>query len=206
MTDTVYYRRKESRTLRGGHVVDVDAKLYSLGEQAPYFSITGTEYRSARRTDRGIERCGAIHERIAELFPHLQPIIDVHLSTADGKPMHAVANALYWLGFTNYSPKDDYGRIPIVVDAEGREWSPEFTVSHLRCTYAEACDLHDELARLRLAHWEPRIGFPKYNLGVALERLLDEIDMPARWQADADAALALMDKARDIVSASYTED
>lgn len=200
MTDTVYYERNQSRTLHGGHVVDVHAKLYSLGEQTPYFSITADEWASSKRTERGWISGGCNHELIARVFPHMQPIVDVHLSTADGAPMHAVGNAFHWLGFSTWdqaghrpmSPKDEYGRIPVVTDAEGREWSPELTVNHLRCTYAEACDLHDELARLRLAHWEARTGFPKRDLRADLERLLAEIDMPARWQADADRALALM--------------
>lgn len=73
------------RELRGrkpnGHRVRVTAKLYSLGEQEPYFSIT---------TDHGCD-----HESVLAAFPQLDWLVALHLSNEHGVPMHAEANALY---------------------------------------------------------------------------------------------------------------
>lgn len=57
------------------------AKLYSLGEQEPYFSITTSH--------------GADHEKILKHMPELQLLVDVHLCSVDGQPMHGLSNARY---------------------------------------------------------------------------------------------------------------
>lgn len=200
---TLYYERSESRTLHGGHVVDVDAKLYSLGDQEPYFSITGARYRSAKRTDAGCEWAGAAHEEIARLFPHLQPIIDVHLSTANGRPMHAIANACYWAGVSGYAPTGDHHETE-VDDIDGRVWAPAVLARHLRVPVDEARHIRREIAVFRLSTWNPVKG-TKRNYDPAMAEIIAEHDLPARWQADADRALALMTEVRPLVNAPSTE-
>lgn len=38
-----------------------------------------------------------MHEECAKAWPIIKPIIDLHLATIDGAPMHASANGFYWL-------------------------------------------------------------------------------------------------------------
>ena len=82
-------------------MLTVTAKLYTLGNnQYPYFSITGEVSRNDKRFRDPIITCGCIHEIILEHFPHLAPLVTVHLSGPDGVPMYAEENARYWAGLT----------------------------------------------------------------------------------------------------------
>jgi hypothetical protein len=49
----------------------------------------------------GWESCGCLHDDIAKHFPKLSHYIKWHL-VDDDSPMHYVANALYWAGFSGY--------------------------------------------------------------------------------------------------------
>lgn len=57
-----------------------------------YFRVTG-EIGSTSNPPT----CGCIHEEILTAFPNLRPLVNLHLSTLDGIPMHAEANGWYWL-------------------------------------------------------------------------------------------------------------
>jgi hypothetical protein len=81
-------------------------EFHQIGDQAPYFSITGEIYSAARvRGEKKVSfdgqnwwmhSCGCQHEMIAKTFPELAPFIKWHLSAADGPmQMHYVANAVY---------------------------------------------------------------------------------------------------------------
>ena len=73
-----------------------------------YFSITGTigakvvrgqmynDYIQHNKQKYEIHSGGCIHEDILKHIPHLQPIVNLHLSNLEGVPMHAVANGTYW--------------------------------------------------------------------------------------------------------------
>jgi hypothetical protein len=62
------------------------------------FSLTGSVYEVGKgRSDRSVIVSGACGRRLAKLVPKLQIFADLHLSDADGVPMHAVANGFYWL-------------------------------------------------------------------------------------------------------------
>lgn len=57
-----------------------------ISTERGYFSVTGeTKYS-----------CGCIHNEILETFPNLKPLVDLHLSNLDGKPMHCLENGFYW--------------------------------------------------------------------------------------------------------------
>ena len=68
------------------------AKLYSLGRQEPYFSVTGEI-----RVRSMLVCCGCIHKEIAERLPSWLPAIALHLSDSAGEPMHSEANGWYWM-------------------------------------------------------------------------------------------------------------
>jgi len=87
------------------HRIKVRAQLKSLG-QAPYFSITGKIDWQAKN-NRWMEGSGGcIHDEILQHFPHLQLLVEMHLSYEDGVPMHAYANAAYFAGCTKYQKRD----------------------------------------------------------------------------------------------------
>lgn len=102
--------KKTARRARGEgvekEIVEVEFGLHQLGEQTPYFSVTGAVYdRHVRRGERSVmdeERllywmasCGQIREDIAAVFPEVVPFMRWHLTSTD-QPMHYVANAIYW--------------------------------------------------------------------------------------------------------------
>jgi hypothetical protein len=71
--------------------------LHKIGNQLPYFSLTG------RVVEKGIEvLSGAIHKEILEAFPQLEDAAALHLSDINGKPTHSFENGKYWAGFTKY--------------------------------------------------------------------------------------------------------
>lgn len=82
----------------------VTAGLHHIeGNKRPYFSVTAV----LRKRGSGREICGGcMHDEIAAHFPALVPVIAMHLSDDDGKPMHTEANGRYHLGFGEYSKQD----------------------------------------------------------------------------------------------------
>lgn len=71
--------------------------LHKIGDQKPYFSLTG------RVVENGHESVsGAIHKEILAAFPELEDAAALHLSDMDGKPMHSFENGKYWAGFTKW--------------------------------------------------------------------------------------------------------
>jgi len=77
--------------------IEANAILHKIGEQKPYFSLTGRIVINGR-TDIS----GAIHEEILKVFPELEDFASLHLSDIDGKPLHSLENGKYWAGFTKY--------------------------------------------------------------------------------------------------------
>jgi len=76
---------------------EATAILHKIGNQKPYFSLTG------RVVENGVESVsGAIHKEILEAFPQLEDVAALHLSDIDGKPMHSFENGKYWAGFTKW--------------------------------------------------------------------------------------------------------
>ena len=71
--------------------------LHKIGNQKPYFSLTGRVVENGRESI-----CGAIHKEILEAFPELEDAAALHLSDIDGKPMHSFENGKYWAGFTKW--------------------------------------------------------------------------------------------------------
>lgn len=65
------------------------------------FAITGEINRKGKNNHWLEDSCGCIHEEIAKHFPELIPFFKWHLVSSD-EPMHYIANALYWAGYTKY--------------------------------------------------------------------------------------------------------
>ena len=60
--------------------ITVRAELIPLeGNSKPYFSITGDIERLAKNGRKVWESGGCIHEEVLRHFPHLKPLVDIHL-------------------------------------------------------------------------------------------------------------------------------
>ena len=68
-----------------------DAKITG---KPPYFSLVGRLFKDGR-----LEQAGTLHHLLVAQWPDLEPLAQIHLSSFDGVPMHAVENAKYWAGF-----------------------------------------------------------------------------------------------------------
>lgn len=77
--------------------IEATAILHKIGNQKPYFSLTGRVVENGRESVSG-----AIHDEILKAFPQLADIAALHLSDIDGKPLNSFENGKYWAGFTKY--------------------------------------------------------------------------------------------------------
>jgi hypothetical protein len=77
--------------------IEAEFILHKIGQQKPYFSLTGRVVENGRESVGG-----AIHKEILEAFPQLEDAAALHLSDMDGKPMHSFENGKYWAGFTKW--------------------------------------------------------------------------------------------------------
>jgi len=77
--------------------IEATAILHKIGNQKPYFSLTGRIVENGRESV-----CGAIHDEILKAFPLLDDLAALHLSDMDGKPLHSFENGKYWAGFTKW--------------------------------------------------------------------------------------------------------
>jgi hypothetical protein len=84
-------------------LLKVEYGLHKIGEQAPYFSVTGEGWFGPRINRHNPDLAGAIHETVAAAFPKLADLIALHLSDVDGVPLHAEANGWYW--YSDYDGK-----------------------------------------------------------------------------------------------------
>ena len=165
----------------------VTAELVKRGGNSfPYYSITGSVKKLDKRYRDPYITGGCIHDIILEHYPELAPLVAVHLSEADGIPMHAEANARYWCGLSKWadgramSPRDNYGKIEIETDADGLEWSPVTLASHLQTSRAIACELRAAL-----------------KLGLPWNKVTAELGLIELWSTQAGAARKLL-KEREV--------
>jgi len=77
--------------------IQANAILHKIGNQKPYFSLTGRVVENGRESVSG-----AIHKEILAAFPELDDLAALHLSDMDGKPLHSFENGKYWAGFTKW--------------------------------------------------------------------------------------------------------
>ena len=123
MQDTIIAATTKEHMMPDGRVFIAEAKLHQIGgNERPYFSLTGEEWRSQRDVTRhhksgseaGLNRSGAMGETLVKIFPLLAIIERLHLSDDTGAPMHAVGNGWYWYsdydgkGVTTYEHQGDW--------------------------------------------------------------------------------------------------
>lgn len=160
-------------------VLKVEGGLhYIKGNASPYFSLTCTAHRVGFPAD---------HELILQHFPRFADLAALHLCDMDGAPMHAEANAWYWLagalsgaGERYHGGNDSTGR-------SAAECLATFA-RHLRIDSAEAERIRE---RVKLANELCRAmqNPTKYPSGRTVLR--DEIEhMRSRWKTEAAACIA----------------
>lgn len=141
------------------------------------FSLTGELIdRKAKGRDRVVS-CGCIHDEILAAMPELAPFAALHLSDWKGAPSHAAANAFYWYAGTK---PDNLGQE--YTGATGRDGKTpekcrEIFKNHIRAT-------DEDLAKIDAAN--PRTQ-------TELAAVLEDLDFPKRWKAEADAAIATLE-------------
>lgn len=187
---TVIAARDWSVTLPDRHRLDVHAELvHRAGNTAPYHAITGELLNLRKRGDNRIVAGGAIHDLIAEHVPATVPLILLHLSDDQGRPMHAAANAAYWAGMARWGDgapmvPDHHATIAVEPDDTGTLWAPGQLAAHLRVAGPDARRMRADAIELAAAK-----GIPA-SLAWALA--IDNHELPARWMLEASAGLALL--------------
>ena len=158
--------------------LEVEAKLYVLGSnEYPYYSLTGSVKSYDKRLRDPYLAGGPIHDTILKHFPHLAPLVTVHLSEADGRPIHAEANARYWAGLSKYeptgnNPKDN----PTETDEHGT-FNPSLLAEHLQCDDKTARELREGLLK-----------------GLSWDRVTADLKLVKLWSNQAGKARALLNE------------
>ena len=157
------------------HRIKVRASLSSLGGQEPHFSITGEIDRQAKN-NRWVEDCGGcIHEEILLHFPHLAPLVAVHLADEDGVPMHAYENAAYWAGHTKYQKFDSFK-----------------LAKHLRISPKLADDMMDYIINF----WGELDDTT--TPAMAWQGTCEDYELPKQWMEQAKAAKAMLNSVQGV--------
>ena len=169
----------------------VRAGLHRLdGNTRPYWSITG-ELVNLRRVGRysdGIEACGCMHDEILAHWPELEPVVALHLADDRGEPMHAGANAAYWLGLSVWSdgspmvPSSGAGAGELETGPEGLDWAPEGLARSWRVPVDRARVLR---ARIMAA------GETREERVADVAAVVDYLRV--QWAGEADAARELLE-------------
>jgi hypothetical protein len=134
------------------------------GNSFPYYSITGRVKKLDKRFRDPYIAGGCIHDTILAHYPELSPLVTVHLSAADGQPMHAEANARYWAGLCAYPDGSPMG-----------EYEPSTLARHLQADK----NIADEV----------RKGL---EIGLSWDRITAELGLIELWSTQAGAARKLL--------------
>lgn len=154
---------------------------YLQGNSAPYFSVTGETLR-LNKTRWVEDTCGCIHDTILKYFPSLKDLVDLHLSTHEGVPMHCLANGLYYLS--------DKGRAYLA--EHGGKSAEEVAKNHFRCSDDEVATLSELVANGALSDATVMVkGFKDRYLKEAQEAIANhELEIPQFPQEDYKNPLA----------------
>ena len=170
---TTIAARKWTRKIAHGKQFTATAALDHLaGNERPHFSLTAATTKIVFGTERYLMG-GARHTEIVRVFPQLQPLAEIHLADDHGVPMYAVDNGYFWLVQAADAPRFDHvaslWRVP--EDTVRGAWENVITAPDQDGDAPDAA-----LIRSRARTY---VGNTSHaNL--------------ARWQREADAALALI--------------
>lgn len=181
-------------TYGGSRIIKVEAGLrYINGNSSPYFSVTG---EIGRPKARDCDTCGCLHDEILKYWPDLAPIVALHLSHADGLPMHAEANGWYDLaGYYGGAGQEYYrGNSKGHFGGEYRFPTPDeclqIFADHVRVPPARAreladgwkCDDDPKASRRSFAQWldtqAGRFAQEAQNACDLLDRLIEQQGRP----------------------------
>lgn len=145
---------------RSKHQIRGEAGIQKhAGNEAPYFFATYDIYLGSDR----LVGAGTMGEDALRLWPEVAVVARVHLCEPDGRPMHAVGNAVYWLGRSGFPEARDHAALK----------------RHLRIT-------DEELAQIvRTVDVD---GQPPEWYVLKLGELIDGSGVEARWAEEAAAA------------------
>ncbi len=205
-TDKILARYTSSRafpTWEKGAVITVQAQAYHIqGNAHPHFAVTCDIITPASRRRNDIDAGGCMHEEILRFWPNLKPLVDLHLSNADnGEPMYALENGFYWMeGALDLPQPSHYGK---------RDKTPEqclnILAEHLRISSETALELRVacqeayDSGKASVATSEEvseRCQVEQQKAGKASAKLVFSqfVDSQrSRWQAEAQAGLALIE-------------
>lgn len=172
-------------------VFEVTAGLLHLqGNARPYFSVTGW----IGRPEDFCHTCGCLHSDILRTWPHLAPIVALHLSDDTGEPMHGLANGWYYLAgyYPNGADERDH-----IGNSPRQHWNADGTFDGYRLSTPEEC--------LQVFADHVRIPFADALTLAKQWECADDWTASKRWfsvwyesqrprfQSEADAAIALLD-------------
>ena len=153
--------------------ITVNAELVKRnGNSYPYFSLTGEISRNDRRYRDPIISCGQITDEILHHFPQLAPLAVVHLSAADGQPMHSEANARYWAGLSIYPDGSPMG-----------EYKPRMLAQHLQADRKTADEVRQGLL-----------------MGLSWDRITADLGLIDLWSTQAGAARKLLNDVKAVAN------
>jgi hypothetical protein len=162
-------------------IITVEAGLHKLqGNDRPYFSVTA-QIASSRRWIASPRACGCLHDEIAKYYPKLAPIIALHLCDDTGTPMHAEANAWYWLAGYYGGAGERYHGGGTSYDQRTPEQCLQVFADHVRLPIEEARTIAEALR----CDDDPASSKRWLNAWISTQA--------GRWQAEATAGIALLD-------------
>lgn len=164
--------------------IEVCAGLHWLaGNARPFFSVTG-EIGRVRAVEP--EEFGRTHDKVVEHWPELAPVVALRCCDDRGVPMHPIENGLYWLAGALGGLGQRYHGGNTTSRSRTPDECRQILADHLRLTDAAVLDeLLTEATNVfamggyhGVREW---FGFVVDN-------------QRKRWQAEATAAIALLDR------------
>lgn len=176
---------------------------YCQGNAQSHWAVTAW-FCGQDRNGHQVEHGGCCHDVILKIRPELAPFVALHLSDADGAPMHAVANGWYAMAGAMNGAGETYhagnGKVqhwkPDGSFDGYRESTPEECLiqcaNHLRITRQQAANLRDECLAL-VTHNDPESFGYKNGCRKAKEYFAERVNaMRPRWAQESAEALKLI--------------
>jgi hypothetical protein len=148
------------------------------------FSITADVWDKAANGNWRESMGGCCHEHILSLRPKLKPFVDLHLSTFEGVPMHAMSNAWYW--FQGAFPESADCSNVNLGPCHGGTGSGAKSPAECRAIFAEHIRATPEQVEA-IAATNPRTQ-------QELQAVIEDMGLPAQWKQEADAAIKQMEE------------